>query len=61
MPALGSIWIWYKVYSSTCVQVGSSAEVSGKIYDTELSDLRDTNNRLAITRCWTPHMTVWPH
>jgi len=46
------------VYGCTQARVGLSVEVSGKIFGTELSLRRDVSMRLAVTRHWTPHVTV---
>jgi len=46
------------VYGCTRVRVRVSVEVSGKIFGTELSLRRDVNIRLAVSRHWTPHVTV---
>jgi len=46
------------VYGCTRAQVKSGVEVSSMIFGTELRLCRDVNIRLAVTRYWTPRMTV---
>jgi hypothetical protein len=46
------------VYGCTRARVRLGVEVSGKIFGTELSLRRDVNIRLAVTRRWTPHVTI---